>query len=518
VLFAAAYGVVVLANFSSLITAVNMSSDNAVAPVIGKLLGSAPHGSQVLLGNHPWYEELWFLRATSGLPGYRQLWDIVPVASSLLGLALLAWSTWKALGAQAAALAASALLCVGAGAREFFFTFDSHGITAVHTILLGVFLVWLVGWAERLRDWQLALAALVAGTVSAAPATGDKLFLYWALLPMLAAAALLVWRTRSRVYWRVLAVTVGVAAIALGGGALLRHAMHDQGWLGIEKTITFVAPATLVPNLVLLVQSYLFLGGGEFFGQSPNFVGTTVFLTGALLLVTVIALLFELRRRSVNAAPAPVPADRAGAQRFVYVTFWASSLLVTSVVYVFTNAPADVFTSRYLLAGYIAIGALLPLLALRSRGWQASVAAGICLFALIASYQVVRKPFAPANEAFPGPREANALVRIARAEHVSYGYAGYWDAADLTWLSHFKLDLYPVDQCAPSSPKLCRFNLGNISSWYVPRPHTRSLLIVDTRQPQLVSAPDPAFGKPLLASTIGALQVYIYPYDIASHI
>lgn len=51
-LFAAAYGLVVLVNFSALFTAINMSADVVSAQVIGKLLGSAPHGAEALLGHH----------------------------------------------------------------------------------------------------------------------------------------------------------------------------------------------------------------------------------------------------------------------------------------------------------------------------------------------------------------------------------------------------------------------------------------------------------------------------------
>lgn len=42
------------------------------------------------------------------------------------------------------------------------------------------------------------------------------------------------------------------------------------------------------------------------------------------------------------------------------------------------------------------------------------------------------------------------------------------------------------------------------------------MLIVDHGiQLSLVSAPDPAFGPPLVTATIGDLTAYVYPYDIA---
>jgi hypothetical protein len=515
VIFAAVYGLVVVVNFSSLITAIYMNSDAAIAPVIGKLLASAPPGSHVLLGNHPWYEDLWFLRATAGLPGYRQLWLIAPAAWTLLGFGLLAWSTWKVLGARAAAITFSGLVCLGAGGRSFFFSFDTHSLTALHTILLGVLLTWLAANSERLRAWQLSVIALGAGAISAAPVSGDTLFLPWALLPMLATSAVLAWRTRSPAQWKLLAVAVGITAVALVGGDLLREAAQHSGWRYYNQHVSFVMANHLLSNFVLLGQSFLYLAGGEFLGQGIHFQSDMVLASGALMAVALIALPFELRRRVSAAAPAPVQIDPKSAGRLAYILFWSFGLLLSSAAYLFSTAAVNVASARYLLAGYIAIAALLPLLAARTRAWHASVAVGVCVFALIASYQVVRKPFQPPTA--PSPARATELLRLARYEHVDYGYASYWDAADLTWLTHFGLKVYPVFQCVPHKATICWFDLVRVDSWYRPRPNTRSMLIVDRKiKPLLVSGPDPVLGTPSLVTTRGHLQVFIYPYDIAA--
>jgi hypothetical protein len=216
--------------------------------------------------------------------------------------------------------------------------------------------------------------------------------------------------------------------------------------------------------------------------------------------------------------------DAAEATRLAYVAFWATCLATTSVAYALSNAPVDVTTSRYVLPGYIAIGALLPLLASRSGGWRAAITAGVCVFSLIASYQIVREPFAPAEPpgAWPNAQQANALVKVAREEHVTYGYATYWAAADLTWLSYFKVDVYPVQRCAvPNLPTatLCRFGQQRISSWYTPRKGpSRSMLIIDPGELGLVAEPDPGMGKPVSVRSADGLAVYVYSYDIAGHI
>ncbi len=515
VVLAVVYEIVVLVNFSSLITAINMDSDVSIALMIGKLVGNAPHGAEVVLGNHPWYEPLWFLRATSGLPGYRELWEVAPMLWSLLGIAILAWSAWYALGPWSAALAASALLCAGTAGRFMFFSFDWHGPTALHTVLLGALLVWLAGRAQRLSGWQMVTIALVAGAVSAAPAAGDKLFLYWAIVPMLLTAALLVWRTRARAHWRVLAISAAVAVIALAGGALLRHDMVSMGWKGLPYEITFAASNVIVNNVVLLVQSYANLAGGNFFGASASGANVATFVSGVLVIAALIFLLVEISRRVARAAPAPVALEPVAARRFAYIAFWATSLLTSSAVFILSSAPVDANSARYVLAGYVAIGALLPLLAMRSPRWRASVTAAVCAFALIASYQVIKNPFQP-QLTFPTPQQAQALARFAKSENVRYGYTGYWDAADLTWMSDFKVKAYPVSQCVNGSYVICPFDIG-ISSWYTPRPGGNSMFVVDHGiQLATVSAPDPSDGIPSAVTTIGDLTVYVYPYDIAS--
>jgi hypothetical protein len=515
-----------VANFSSLITAINMNSDVSIAPMIGKLVGSAPHSAQVVLGNHPWYESLWFLDLTSGLPGYRQLWEIAPAAWSLIGLAVLTWSAWWALGRRSAMLAASALLCVGTAGRMMFFSFNWRGPAAVHAAFLGAITVWLAGRARPLRVREISAVGLGMGALTALPATGDSLFLYWAILPLVFTCVLLVWRTRSPVHWQTLAIAVLVAVIALVGGAVLHHAMVKQGWTSLPFiTVSFASTNSIVHNVVVLLQSFTSLAGGNFLGlhnysrPTPiNLADATTFASGVLFLAALVCVPFELYRRATRSASAPVSLDPVGARRFAYVAFWATSLAITTGAFVLSNVPVDADSSRFLLPGYVGVGALLPLLAMRSRGWLVSVTSGVCLFALIASFQVIEKHFQPALK-FPTPQQAQALARFAKSQGVNHGYAGYWDAADLTWMSRFKVRVYPIAPCKAGRLAICvgSYDIG-ISTWYTPRRSAKSMLIVDhgIQLPQL-SAPDPVNGAPTTTTTIGDLTVYVYSYDIASN-
>ena len=158
----------------------------------------------------------------------------------------------------------------------------------------------------------------------------------------------------------------------------------------------------------------------------------------------------------------------------------------------------------------------MPLLALRSRRSRLVVTAAVCVFAVSAIYAVADRPFDP-GRAYPGPHAARALVRFADRERVSFGYAGYWEAASFTWQSKLKVNVYPVYECRrPAALTLCPFYFHRISTWYSPRPATRSFLIVDPAQPFVTGPADPAFGRPEKVYPAGPLKVYVYGYDIAS--
>jgi hypothetical protein len=180
-------------------------------------------------------------------------------------------------------------------------------------------------------------------------------------------------------------------------------------------------------------------------------------------------------------------------------------------VFLLTSAPVDVNGARYILAGYVAIAALLPLVVTRGFGWRLAVSAAVCVFAISAVYQATTQSFT--NTALS---QANLLARYARAQHVTYGFGDYWDADYITWTTRFKLRVYPVVECTPTHG-LCIFRTVYISSSYIPRRHTRSLLIVDPGQvAPTITAVDPALGTPIASTTIGSLSVYVFPYDIAT--
>jgi len=279
---------------------------------------------------------------------------------------------------------------------------------------------------------------------------------------------------------------------------------------------TLVSAGEVVNNMLLTFESYMYIGGGYFFGSSTTFGAWTVFASGILVAAALVLIPFELRRRAAAAPPRTPAGDPGLGPRFTYTVFWGSCLAATTAVYLATSAPVDVNGARYILAGYAAIAALLPLLAARGPCWRLAVAAGVSVFALSAIYNLLNQSFAPGPPT-PGDRQAGELAAYARAEHVRYGYAGYWDAIELTWGTHFELPVFPVVECNGTGPSLCSFATVHISSWYTTPASARSMLIVNAGQnAPAVTSVDPALGTPVATTTIGDLGVYVFPYNIAT--
>jgi len=521
VLCAAVYAAAVLVDFHEVITSVYVNSDAALAPVLGQAIGHIPAGSYISLGNHAWYEEWLFLLVTRRLPAYRQLWEVAPALWSVLGLVVLVWTAWRALGSWSASLCGAAVLCVGAFGRFCSLAINWHSLALVHTIAMVGVSVWLLPQLSRISRRRLTAVGVGLGLLSALPTASDSLFPFWALVPFLGSAAVVARRAAPRVRSRLAVFAVVVVSVSVLGALLLASAMRHSGITARALPVGLVAPEMIGHNIALLARSYAFLAGGRLDSASLGAQSILILASGILVLIALVLVLDQVRRIALTRSAG----DRMPDARLFYVAFWAISLVGTSLVFVVSDAPKDALSGRYLLAGYVAIAALLPLVAMRSSRMRPIVTVGVCVFALIAAYQVIRQPFDVVSSPevsvrFPGPGTASELAKFARREHVTHGYGGYWDAEELTWGTNFKVLVRPVRVCTSRSHSLCYPQLGMVSSWYVPTPRTRSLLVVDSLGTSFngILAPDPALGKPLTARRMGYIEVYIYPYDIASRL
>ncbi len=484
-----------------------LNADVASAPVIASLIGRAPSGRVVTLGEYTWFEPLWFMRATAGLPAHRLIWELAPVLFSLAGLALVVWASWRTLGAWAAAMTAGVLACIGTVLRYVYFAPDAHGSTMVNGALLGATLVFLARSPRRPRT--LALLAVPLAALMAAGAT-DLVLLVAGIVPFALAACALWLRTRSAEHARLALFAAAVSVAAAAGGALATHAMRADRIvhspllkLGFVENVNY--------NAEVLAKATSFLGSGYFFAARLSVQSALTFVAGALTLAAAGYVAVLLWRWARTLAARPAPADAAAAAREIHLTYWG--LVGTAVIAAFmlSSQPFDRWSARYLVGAFVALAVLLPALLGDRRGARSALAVAIAAFGLLAVNDHLQERESTYDNGEMSVAQAHDIEAVARSQHLRYGYAEFWQAAPLIWNSHLRLLAYPVDRC--HLRYMCPAAVHTISSWYEPRAHTRTFFVQYSRSHANVF---PAAGPPVSEYRFGRLTMFVYDHDIAA--
>ena len=550
---AGTYLIVLAVQFGQIVAATYLDSDAASAPVIGELYGGSPLHRDVVLGQMGWFSTLMFELATRRLPLHRQIWEAAPYAMALASAALIAWCLWRVAGRWAATIGGVIVVCAAPHTLHLLFSLNDHSPTWFSLTLLAGLLVLAQHHAGDLGDLASVLVAVVVGAIVGANMASDTLLIVAGVLPTLLAAAgayLLPMysgtltnfsgdrvRARRRALWLTLA-TLAVAAIA---DVLTRLLMrHENVTIPTGITHTGLAGARAVTsNFHLWWQSIAVLGNGAFFGQALGFTSTLQLLCAGLSILTVAVLVPRIAWRELNGAARAgrrgVPdehgpdarereiagerADASGvrdarATRLAWCIFWGSSAMLLSIGFIVSSTPVDINSDRYLVGLVYAGAALVPLAAGRSALRRAAISIATSVFAFTGLLTLAQGGVAGNSGNFPSDSVSAQVARIARSEHLTVGYAGYWDAASITWATHLAVKVYPVGACGA---QLCPFYIHYISSWYTPRADMRTFLISDPTQP-VAAPPVPALGRPSAIYRIDELTMYVYPYDIAGRL
>jgi hypothetical protein len=284
----------------------------------------------------------------------------------------------------------------------------------------------------------------------------------------------------------------------------------------------------------------VFVGNGDFFGAAVDFEGVLAAACGMAVLGAMVAALrvgwLELGvterpegavghpgghprghpgEQTSAAAPGLHSRAREGEQaRRAFTAFWAGAGVLISLSYVLSSTPQALNSDRYLVGVLYAIVALAMLLVEHRPRLRGVVVAGVLVYCIGGTLAAAHETTTKNPSHLPEGRIAGGVQAIAAREHLTYGYAGYWDAAPITWATHLHVQVYPVSTCPAG---ICRFFLHTIAGWY--RPHTgqRSFLLVDPAQIYMQALP-PGLGPPSAIYGVGRVTMYVYPYDIASHI
>ncbi len=151
----------------------------------------------------------------------------------------------------------------------------------------------------------------------------------------------------------------------------------------------------------------------------------------------------------------------------------------------------------------------MALLAMHSRPGQLAVALAVATVGAVNMAGIVhgRAGGLPALETFAQP-----IQQLLEREGVRRGYAGYWDAQNLSWQTDMHLLVSPVVNCGEL---LCPYRFFTIRSWYVKTGGPTFLLVDPTNN--VILAP-PFAARATSTHHFGPLTVYLFDYDIARHI
>jgi hypothetical protein len=520
---------VLLAQASALVHGLYLNADNASALVLPALAGHAPAGAQVSLGDYAWYEPWWLMRATAGLGGYRELWEAAPFVLGLLGSAAVAACAWWALGRVAGVLSAVALLAASEARRAIVYVPATHGLVVLHLAALCAALLFVArgAFAGRLTPRALALVGLALVLFTAVGVT-DQLLLVSGLAPFVLAPALCWWRLRTRAWGMVCAFALLTGALSVLVGVALTHVMQNENVVHAAFPIQFVGSEAIVSGLQNLTVTLASLGGGSFFGLPASGSNLLTFAAGALTLLALAAILHGLWRSYATVAGRRTQQAAAGAgrdspdgdaaSRELFVAFWGLVLVVVLAVFAVSSVSANVGNGRYLVGAWAALAALLGML-MRTPVARALLLLGVAAFGVL---NVHAELAAGVQSSGVGPNQsqAGAIERFVSAHGASVGYSGYWDSAPVTWETHLKVQVFPIDECATPAG-WCPFGASRINTWYAPRAGAKTFLLTDSRPgiPLPVSSPPASFGHPLAQASVGeGLTVYVYDHDIAANL
>jgi len=489
-----AYIATVAALAPGLVAALPWDTDVAAPFVLAERLRG--HGD-VLIPHYGSWSVLWTLLATRSLPGHEQLWAALGYVLCIAGAALVGWATSRVAGRWAGVTAFAIAIVVGPYALRSQLTVIFHVLPPFTAALLAGYLVALAQSGSRA---SLVLGVGV-GVVAGINAASDALGWPAAIVPFSLAAAMLFAATRR-------------SAVVVGAGALLGTAvvsaiatdlvMRHLGYHVIGLELTHTQLSALAGNLRHLARMVALLGGANYAlpgGYPPEPLRVIL----ALLAAAGVAASVFCAVKQLLARTEPL--------RRAYACYWGASVLLLSLSFVLTtNAVAlGAGSANYLLTFAPAAGAGVALLASTSDRARLAAALAVVLVG-VTNLVGIAQGHADTPKGAIGLYKSRIVETLDR-NGVRRGYAGYWDAQNLSWQSDMRVLVAPVQPCADA---LCSFDFSTIASWYEPHAGP-SFLIVDPTNGVIADAP-PFTQNARKRYRFGPLTVYVFGYDIARFI
>jgi hypothetical protein len=433
-------------------------SDAATAPLIAEQFGR-PGTGVITLGHSPWYSMLWLMAGTRGLPGHRELWQVLPYALVVAALSALALAVQHFRGAWAGAIFLAASLAVGPLALRSLVTPNYHTTTVINVALLGAALPFLISDSGGYRR-RVAIALPIA-LLTGLDVASDSLLWVVGVIPFALAVLYGVVRFRSA-RLPILVVALGTIGLIAVTDKLVRNAMAARDVLTISQPVAMSSVALLPKHLLNLADDVVLVFGADLFGTGHEGSVLRNVALGTLVLVVfaVIAVLLARELRTWRGT-------RLGKAEQLLFVYAGGTILAISGAFALTTAGVE--------SGY------------------ATIRAGSV------------ETYAP------------QILSVLEREHVRYGYASYWDALPLTLYSNGSLQVAAVSQCRQPGGSLCAFTTNSATAWFQAHPGSPSFVIVDP-ETLFVTVGPPGVGPWREIIHVGPIDIYISPDDVAPQI
>lgn len=508
-------------HFAGNIKLIGWLSDYAFAFVAPRELVTSGIGGHMNSGTYGQYAPLWFGVLTSWLPLHTVLWQVAPTIVFFAMALTVGWTVAQVANRRAAALAVLMVLVASPIGLGTFMSPAVHNTTYPATVLLGAYLIWLTKAEGRRRATAIAVPVLVAIAVGVSCAS-DDLLIPAGMLPFFLTAALACARPDRRTK-RIALTALATVSAAAPISWLTSTIMAALGFGTEIQNLNLTKLSLLYTHVQLLAEGLKLLFNGYLGTFAPGTLHTELgFGCDAVVLLAMLTMLFVAVRSTVHMTLThrrdESPEYRAQLPTDLHIIYWTSSALGVFGSYVLSSFYDSDHLPFYATA-IMSVAAVIPLFTQgRSPGrWLIPVGVSI-FFAASLVGQFNDYPVIPLNT--PLYYYEPDVLKLAELNHVTAGYAGYEGATSLTWNSHERLKVRPIASCpGEEAVNVCRYPHDTMESWYVPKKRHTFLLLEPIRYPTTsVDALPRGLGRPIAAYQIGSMQMYIYPYDIATRV
>ena len=380
-------------------------------------------------------------------------------------------------------IAAGILLAPPLGARSttwVVLNYPDHTGTQVPLLL-----IWLVLDRVKPRWWVPILIAVLLTWVQ----IGDTMALYEGVLPIVAVSAIRVLKRRRQPvkprlaeHWYELSLAAGALASAYAATRILLLIRQAGGFDFSPPSTSFSTISGMSLNFWPKIQTELIIFGGDFFGQPVRQA-----LVPMLHLVAVALVIWA----------AVVAVRRFTAEDDLMMQLLTVTFVAIFAAYTFGFRVGAWEAIGLLPAGAVLAGRLLPD-RLTKAGLVMPLAAVLACFGLLLFK----------DSGAPAPGNLNVpMASWLEAHHLRYGLARYWHANSITLLSGGQVQVRAIDT---QGNKFLLTHCNTDSSWYNPRLHKATFIILPANGWAALRSVYGAVGKPATTYHLGLYVVMVW--------